>query len=201
MLQLRRDLAWVAVLIALTQVASAEPEQHYGRDIRPAINLPLRRGASKCHSSAAPSHTPTPTGHPIPSGPDPDEDCYMPTYEDDQAGNVDIDRLCQCSYYDPSSPEIGGVQCWVTCTAYRPEQVLETQYTDSLSSCINACYGSFEKRSLDIGSGLTARQDGWFCHGVNFKLNETCQWFGDIGGYEYTPYETSCWTVPGIGGG
>ncbi|TGJ87939.1 hypothetical protein E0Z10_g874 [Xylaria hypoxylon] len=109
----------------------------------------------------------------IPSGPDLDEGCYKPTPFE----NVDYDRFCMCSYYDPETFDAGGVRSWVTCDPYNHEQTKTVHNNDKLSSCINACSKSFEKakRAAEAGVDLSKRQDEyWFCHAVNFIEGELC---------------------------
>ncbi|KAI8632864.1 hypothetical protein F5Y19DRAFT_419248 [Xylariaceae sp. FL1651] len=202
MLQLKQGLVWVAGLLVLSQITRADlANRQSNRMLRSAINFPVPRGSSNTTtSSTSASHHPHPTG--IPSGPDPGEDCYRPSPLEQ---NPDLDRLCQCSYYDPEMADVGGVQCWVTCNAYKPEQTKIVPQNDKFTSCINACAGSFEKakRAVDAGIDLSKRQDDeyWFCHGINFIEGELCEFFGDIGGETYTPYGASCWLYPGIGTG
>ncbi|KAI3335441.1 hypothetical protein F4824DRAFT_501069 [Ustulina deusta] len=65
----------------------------------------------------------------------------------------------------------GGVRCWVTCDPYKPKQIKVVPDNDKLSSCINACTGSFEKakRAAETGLDVSKRQDEyWVCHAVNF---------------------------------
>ncbi|RWA10073.1 hypothetical protein EKO27_g5027 [Xylaria grammica] len=210
-------VALAAGLLALTQVAYAT-DSVADRSFRLPIHVPVPRGNPQCYSSA-PSHsfstptpsptvstptptysrpTATPTKTGIPSGPDPNEDCYRPSPFDEP---IDIDQLCKCDYYDPEMSDPGGVQCWVTCDPYKPDQFKVVPDNDKLSSCINACLGSFEKakRAVEAGIDISKRQDEyWFCHAVNFVEGELCEFIGDIGGYTYTPWAASCWQVPGL---
>ncbi|KAI0531881.1 hypothetical protein GGR58DRAFT_492043 [Xylaria digitata] len=200
--QVKPGLVAVATgLLALTQVTYAT-NPVVNRSLRSPAHVSLPHRGSSCYSSAPSSPRPTPTQSPgIPSGPDPDEDCYRPSPFDE---NIDYDQLCKCSYYDPEMSAPGGVQCWVTCNAYKPEQTKIVPNNDKLTSCISACMGSFEKakRAVEAGVDVSKRQDEyWFCHAVNFIEGELCEFVGGLGGYTYTPWGASCWQVPGLGTG
>ncbi len=114
------------------------------------------------------------------------------------------EQLCKCSYYDLEMSDPGGVRCWVTCDPYKPKQIKVVPDNDKLSSCINACTGSFEKakRAAETGLDVSKRQDEyWVCHAVNFIEGELCEFVGELGGYTYTPWGASCWLYPGLGTG
>lgn len=218
MSQVKSILALALGLLALTQVTHANPAidrvlrsfpQPSGQpqySSPPISSLPgtstsiLPTSVSSTPTTGRPTATPTHTG--IPSGPDPNEQCYRPRSPLDP---VDYDRLCKCDYYDPESYDAGFVRCWVTCNPYKPGQYKSMpEYKDKLSSCITGCQGSYEKakRAVEAGIDVSKRQDEyWFCHAVNFFEGELCEFIGPIGGYDYTPWATSCWVDTSFGTG
>ena len=147
-------------------------------------------------TTGRPSVTPTHTG--IPSGPDPDEQCYRPS----SLEPVDYDRLCKCDYYDPESDIAGNVRCWITCNPYHPDQYKSMpEYKDSLSACIMGCQWSHDKakRAVEAGIDMSKRQDEYlFCTAVNFFEGELCEFIGPVGDLDYTPWAASCWRDPNI---
>ncbi|KAI3321643.1 hypothetical protein HD806DRAFT_524095 [Xylariaceae sp. AK1471] len=193
MLQIKKSIAWAIGLLALTQVTNAE----HVRSLQPAVQVSVPPRSPHRRSSPSPS----PTRHSIPSWPS--LPCYRPDWRDK---NIIIDDLCKCDYYTPDMVFAAEVECWVHCIPYRPEQVLSVpEHKGSLSGCINACQGSFEKAKRDAWEGVDAvkrRQDDyWFCHAINFIEGELCEFIGEIGGGEYDPWGRNCWQVPGLGSG
>jgi hypothetical protein len=178
------------LLFALGQVAQAEPT----RAIRAPLNAPVPRGGkSKCSAGpsypASPSPSPSPTGHPIPSGPG--SPCYRPEWNDP---NIIIDDLCKCDYYTPEMEYVANVECWTECKPYvDSERKSVPQFKDSLSACINGCYGTFEKKAK--------RQDDWFCHAINFVEGELCEFLGVVGAIDYDPWGKNCFRIPELGTG
>lgn len=72
----------------------------------------------------------------------------------------------------------GTAICGATCVPQIANQTrLVNDKSGSFSECVGACMGSFDKAKLK-----NKRQaDGyWFCHGVNFKLGELCEFVGAI---------------------
>ncbi|KAI0004850.1 hypothetical protein F4779DRAFT_599055 [Xylariaceae sp. FL0662B] len=121
-------------------------------------------------------------------------------------GYPDYDAFCKCRPYAPDSPAFGNphlglISCDTKCSPANPTQTLVRPENDSLSSCMNACTGSFEKVKLARGARLDARQeDYWFCHGVNFIQGELCEFFGSIGSREFVGGGGDCWYLDGLDG-
>ncbi|KAI1815550.1 hypothetical protein GGS20DRAFT_542912 [Poronia punctata] len=120
-------------------------------------------------------------------------------------GYLDYDAYCKCDgTYSADSPTFGIqyqglVRCETVCAPTNEAQREahnEPEHIASLAACSNACTGSFEKRK---------RQDDdyWFCHGVNFKEGELCEFFGSLGdkAIEDQAFEaggSDCWYLPGL---
>lgn len=152
-------------------------------------NNPLRpKGLKYLRSptgTAAPAPTPTPT-------------CYNPPLSV-PASQVHVDELCQCAsypqwdenpnpYYNAGEYGNGKVYCETTCVPKYANQTRTVDATGSLSACIGACDGSFEKRRKDK---RISSDEYWFCHGVNFIEGELCQFIGEVA---YPAYGSS----PGV---
>ncbi|KAI1393137.1 uncharacterized protein F4822DRAFT_1297 [Hypoxylon trugodes] len=112
-------------------------------------------------------------------------------------GYPDYSSFCQCPPYTADSPAFGNpylglVKCDTTCTPANATQTLDHPETGSLSDCINACTGSYEKAKRD---GLESRQDDgyWYCHGVNFIQGQLCQFIGELGTREFNEQGPDCW--------
>lgn len=137
----------------------------------------------------------TPTSYLLPTPP-----CYIPGpavpwYD------VDVDELCQCDHYtlDDNSAKAnagwdgGKATCGATCVPQIANQtILVNEASGSFSECMNACTGSFDRRKIKY---KRQSDDFWFCHGVNFKKGELCQFLGAI---QYTHFtgersEGQCW--------
>ncbi|KAI0160477.1 hypothetical protein GGR57DRAFT_384672 [Xylariaceae sp. FL1272] len=107
-------------------------------------------------------------------------------------GYPDYDGYCQCGPYAANStawgnPYLGLAHCDYTCAPANPTQRATHDNTDSLSSCMGACTGSFEKAK---------RQDDdyWFCHGVNFRQGELCEFIGQKGTLTFAAGSgNTCW--------
>lgn len=135
----------------------------------------------------------SPTGTAV-SAPMPTETCYNPPLSV-PASQIDVDELCKCdSYPQPDANPIpyyntgiygGRVYCETTCKPIYSNQTLIVDANESLSQCIGACDGSFEKKAKRITS-----DEYWFCHGVNFIQGELCQFIGAIA--------YSDWQTPGV---
>ncbi|KAJ8121738.1 hypothetical protein ONZ43_g1887 [Nemania bipapillata] len=112
-------------------------------------------------------------------------------------GNPDYDLFCHCSPYTKmtswGNPYLGLVTCDTKCTPKNPTQRAEhNDQAGSLSTCMKACSGSFEK---------SKRQDDdyWFCHGVNFIEGKLCEFFGSLGEKTLEPGSGSnCLYVDGL---
>lgn len=134
------------------------------------------------------------------SSPQPTPTCYqpgslVPWYD------VDVDRLCQCDHYmwdDGSAVANAGwyggkAICEATCVPRIANQTrLVNEASGSFSECIGACMGSFDKSRM---KNRRQSDEYWFCHGVNFKQGELCQFIGAI---EYPHFtgeksEGQCW--------
>ncbi|KAI1085356.1 hypothetical protein F5B20DRAFT_518023 [Whalleya microplaca] len=121
-------------------------------------------------------------------------------------GYPDYDLFCKCPPYAPDSPAFGNphlglVSCDTKCSPADPTQTLVRPENDSLSSCMKACTGSFEKAKRAQDTGLDTRQeDYWFCHGINFIEGELCEFFGSIGSREFVEGGGNCWYLDGLDG-
>lgn len=126
----------------------------------------------------------SPTG--TAAAPAPTETCYNPPLSV-PASQVNVDELCQCAsypqwdenpnpYYNAGIYGEGKVYCETTCVPKYANQTKTVDATGSLSQCISACDGSFEKRK---GKRISS-DEYWFCHGVNFIQGELCQFIGEV---------------------
>lgn len=134
------------------------------------------------------------------SYPQPTPTCYQPGsltpwYD------VEVDRLCQCDHYEWDDGSAvanagwygGRAICGATCVPQIANQTrLVNEASGSFSQCMGACMGSFDKVKM-----RNKRQaDGyWFCHGVNFKKGELCEFIGAIQYDHFTgnPSDGQCW--------
>lgn len=134
------------------------------------------------------SPTGTASAPPLPT---PTQTCYNPPLTV-PASQVHIDELCQCPsypqpdanpipYYNAGSLYSGGkVYCETTCVpVYANQTRVVDEAKGSLSQCIAACDGSFEKKRTDTSSSSSS-DEYWFCHGVNFVQGEFCEFIGAI---------------------
>lgn len=115
--------------------------------------------------------------------------------------DVDVDRLCQCDSYmwdDGSAVANAGwyggkAICGTTCVPQIANQTrLVNEKSGSFYECMMACAGSFEKTKMKD----RRQADGyWFCHGVNFKQGELCEFIGAIEYDSFTgdPSQGQCW--------
>ncbi|KAI3392636.1 hypothetical protein diail_5424 [Diaporthe ilicicola] len=136
------------------------------------------------------------------SYPQPTPTCYIPGsltpwYD------VDANALCQCDHYmwDDGSAvanagwDGGQAICGATCVPQVANQTrLVNEASGSFSECMGACMGSFDK-SKKLKDKRQAEGDYWFCHGVNFKKGELCQFVGAIQYPAFTgdPSQGQCW--------
>lgn len=136
----------------------------------------------------------SPTGTAAPA---PTPTCYNPPLSV-PASQVHVDELCQCAsypqwdenpnpYYNAGEYGGGKVYCETTCVPKYANQTRTVDVTGSLSACMNACDGSFEKRK---GKRISS-DEYWFCHGVNFIEGQLCQFIGEVA---YPAYGSS----PGV---
>lgn len=135
------------------------------------------------------------------SYPQPTPTCYMPGLLTPWY-DVDVNELCKCDSYmwdDGSALSNAGwyggrAICGARCVPQISNQTrLVNEASGSFSECIGACSGSFEKAKM-----RNKRQaDGyWFCHGVNFKKGELCEFIGAIQYPDFTGNVTEsgqCW--------
>lgn len=128
----------------------------------------------------------SPTGTATGSAPIPSQTCYNPPLTV-PASQVHVDELCQCAsypqwdespnpYYNAGLYGNGKVYCETTCVPKYANQTKTVDATGSLSACMNACDGSFEKRK----EKRITSDEYWFCHGVNFIEGELCQFIGEV---------------------
>ncbi|KAI0378667.1 hypothetical protein F5Y04DRAFT_143278 [Hypomontagnella monticulosa] len=117
-------------------------------------------------------------------------------------GYPDYNAFCQCPPYAANSPAYGNpylglVRCDVTCRPAVASQTLVRPENGSLDACMKACTGSFEKAKR---GELENRQDDdyWFCHGVNFKQGELCEFIGAVGTQEFVEGGSDCLLVGGL---
>lgn len=87
----------------------------------------------------------------------------------------------------------GKATCGAICVPQLANQTrLVNEASGSFSECIDACTGSFDRIKT---KNKSQSDDFWFCHGVNFKKGELCQFVGAI---QYTQFtgeksEGQCW--------
>lgn len=154
--------------------------QRNNNNLRPKGLKYLR---SPTGTAAAPAPTPT---------------CYNPPLTV-PASQVQVDELCQCAsypqwdenpnpYYNAGEFGDGKVYCQTTCVPKYANQTKSVDATGSLSACMNACDGSFDKRRKEK---RISSDEYWFCHGVNFIEGELCQFIGEVA---YPAYGSS----PGV---
>lgn len=86
----------------------------------------------------------------------------------------------------------GTAICGAACVPQIANQTrLVNEANGSFSECMGACMGSFDKTKMK-----NKRQDDyWFCHGVNFKKGELCQFIGAIEYPDFTGEKSKgqCW--------
>ncbi|KAI0390194.1 hypothetical protein F5Y17DRAFT_469105 [Xylariaceae sp. FL0594] len=153
--------------------------------------------------AAAACPKPTPTGQP-PATPI----CVEPPAW--TSGYLDYDLYCKCNPYTPKSPTFGItyqglVRCDTECApaiGSQREAHNDPENVASLSTCSNACTGSFEKAKAKRQS-IVDDDEYWFCHGVNFKQGELCEFFGSLGSktIEDQTFQVGgpdCWYLPGL---
>ncbi|KAI0099226.1 hypothetical protein GGR51DRAFT_398377 [Nemania sp. FL0031] len=129
------------------------------------VILAMIAGTAFAYPSRNCSSTPTPT-------------CQEPPNQ--TTGYPDYDLFCHCSPYTKQTswgnPYLGLVTCDTKCTPKNPTQrEAHNDKADSLSTCMNACTGSFEKAKRQ------SDDDYWFCHGVNFVEGQLCEFIGSLG--------------------
>lgn len=135
------------------------------------------------------------------SYPQPTPTCYQPGQLTPWY-DVDADRLCQCDHYEwddgtalSNAGWYGGTAiCGATCIPRIANQTrLVNEAAGSFSQCMMACAGSFDKARV---KNKRQASEYWFCHGVNFKQGEYCEFIGAI---EYPHFtgnpktEGQCW--------
>jgi len=97
------------------------------------------------------------------------------------------------------------VRCDTECTPANPTQ--REAHNDpanvaSLDACSKACTGSFEKAKAKA-KRQGPDDDYWFCHGVNFKEGELCEFFGSLGSKSiedqtFKAGGSDCFFIPGL---
>ncbi|KAI1177337.1 hypothetical protein F4777DRAFT_213029 [Nemania sp. FL0916] len=125
----------------------------------------------------------------------PTQTCKEPPNQ--TTGYPNYDLFCHCSPYNKTTtwgnPYLGLVTCDTKCTPKKPEQrEAHNDKATSLSDCMKACTGSFEKvkRRSD---------DNWFCHGVNFIEGQLCEFIGSLGKKTLEPGSKShCLYIDGL---
>ncbi|KAI0975362.1 hypothetical protein F4678DRAFT_324075 [Xylaria arbuscula] len=118
-------------------------------------------------------------------------------------GYPNYDLFCQCDAtttkeFAWGNPYLGLVRCDTSCTPANPVQTeAHNDQADLLSTCMNACTGSFEKAKRQTPGD----DDYWFCHGVNFKKGELCEFIGSVGEMTFEAGSgTDCFYVDGLDG-
>ncbi len=111
----------------------------------------------------------------------------------------DYDLFCKCNATIETAwgnPYLGLVRCDTTCTPAKAEQrVAHNDKADLLSTCMNACTGSFEKAKRQ------GNDDYWFCHGVNFRKGKLCEFIGSLGEKTFQAGSgTDCYYIDGLDG-
>ncbi|KAJ8110715.1 hypothetical protein ONZ43_g5803 [Nemania bipapillata] len=194
----------LAGFLGLASLGAAS--QHEDRADR-ALKLGGRQGGiarrhAKCigTGTAAPTATPTTT-------------CEVP---DPTANPVDWDaEVCKCGpykggfTYGPYTINnnwyeyIFGGYARFRCNQRYPAQTKVVPNNASFQDCIYACSGSFEKAKRAEEAGLEVRQSDeyWFCHAVNFKQGELCEFVGEIKDFTYTAGGSDCWIYPSFNPG
>lgn len=182
------------------RAAAHEPRQGPIHNDRPgprglqyAANQGRRPTRGSSSSTRSASVSATRTSYPQ----QPTETCYKPGsltpwYD------VDVNELCKCEHYewdDGSAVSNAGwyggrAICGARCVPQIANQTrLVNEASGSFQECIWACGGSFEKAKRQA--------DGyWFCHGVNFKQGELCEFIGAIQYPDFTGDVKStgqCW--------
>ncbi|KAH8770770.1 hypothetical protein F5883DRAFT_551130 [Diaporthe sp. PMI_573] len=162
------------------------------------LQYAVREGRRPAHGSGTRSASISATRT---SYPQPTPTCYIPGllvpwYD------VDVNELCQCDHYmwDDGSAVAnadwygGRAICGATCVPQFANQTrLVNEANGSFSECMLACAGSFDKARMRNKRQSDA--DYWFCHGVNFKKGELCQFIGAIRYYDFTGEKSKgqCW--------
>ncbi|KAJ2995794.1 hypothetical protein NUW58_g1171 [Xylaria curta] len=126
----------------------------------------------------------------------PPQTCEEPPNQ--TTGYPNYDLFCKCPAKEEfgwGNPYLGLVRCDTKCAPANEQQREEhNDKAESLSTCMNACTGSFEK---------TKRQndDYWFCHGVNFIQGELCEYIGSLGERTFEAGSGShCYYLDGLDG-
>ncbi|KAI0538939.1 hypothetical protein GGR58DRAFT_500725 [Xylaria digitata] len=127
----------------------------------------------------------------------PSKTCEEPPNQ--TTGYPDYDLYCKCDAVEEKAwgnPYLGLVRCDTTCTPAKPEQKeAHNDKAASLSDCMAACTGSFEKAKR------ASDDDYWFCHGVNFKEGELCEFIGSLGDRTFESGSgTDCFYIDGLDG-
>lgn len=155
------------------------------------------RGRADGLKYMSPTGTTPPLSTGTSSSPSPSETCYNPSLSVPWT-EVDENELCKCDSYSTTSPDYnagvaydGEVRCWYTLFPLNPNQTKIVDSNEDFQSCMGACAGSFEKaKRAAAEGGIDARvseDEYWFCHGVNFKQGELCEFVGQITRSKYTP--------------
>ncbi|KAI8629663.1 hypothetical protein F5Y19DRAFT_73182 [Xylariaceae sp. FL1651] len=139
----------------------------------------------------SPKPSPTPTTSAEPS----QTTCENPPNQ--TTGYPDYDLFCKCPPYSADSTAwgnqyLGLVRCDTKCAPANPTQRAAHPENDKLSSCMNACTGSFEKSKRQVDG------DYWFCHGVNFIEGELCEFIGTLGETTFEAGGSDCWYLNGL---
>ncbi|KAI1825644.1 hypothetical protein F4861DRAFT_501089 [Xylaria intraflava] len=126
------------------------------------------------------------------SVPRPTKTCSEPPNQ--TTGNPNYDTFCKCESYANETawgnPYLGLESCDTKCApADAAQTAAHNDQAGSMTTCMNACSGSFEK-SKRRGDGY------WFCHGVNFVEGELCEFIGALGAKTLVPGSGNhCWIL------
>ncbi|KAI0903710.1 hypothetical protein F4824DRAFT_453694 [Ustulina deusta] len=139
------------------------------------------------------------TGLAVPSRTCPSTNTTCQEPPNQTTGYPDYDLFCKCNATIETAwgnPYLGLVRCDTTCTPAKAEQrVAHNDKADLLSTCMNACTGSFEKAKRQ------GNDDYWFCHGVNFRKGELCEFIGSLGEKTFQAGSgTDCYYIDGLDG-
>ncbi|KAI8633225.1 hypothetical protein F5Y19DRAFT_417183 [Xylariaceae sp. FL1651] len=203
---LQKTLPFMASLISLISLGAAN--RHHDR-ADSALKLEARHGGI---GQRLAKYRGTGTAPPIPT---PTTTCAVP---DSTANPVEWDtEVCQCGPYKGGHAygpytvknnwyeyNLGGyARCDVRCNQRYAAQTRIVPSNESFSACIYACSGSFEKAKRAQEAGLEVRQDDnyWFCHTVNFKEGELCEFVGEVESFTYQAGGSDCWIYPGFNPG
>lgn len=162
--------------------------------------LVYRNSPARARANGLRYLSPTGTSPPVSTGtsssPPPSETCYDPSLSVPWP-EVDVSELCKCDSYSPGSPYYhatvydGRARCWQRLFPFYANQTRVVGSNEDFASCAGACVGSFEKAKRAAAGGeidgRASEDEYWFCHGVNFREGELCEFVGQITRSEYTP--------------